>query len=256
MILWLWGIIMTTAAASWMTVNDTVMGGVSSSQVYPTGDGFTFSGVVSTENNGGFASVRKDISKQEFRESSGISIQGEGDSLSYQVVVWMRGYGPRLYYRHVFYPTGTTQFLSYEDFEAISYGRRVQAPPLYQMLDQAYAIGILVGGGYEGEFQLDIQDISLEPYIVEQPSQEMVDSITAAIEKGVPAFNEGNPRKCARIYEDVLTEFLTQDVPVVYKRRFQAVLETAKTVEDPITRAWLFRHALDTVLRLDAISKQ
>ena len=37
---------------------------------------------------------------------------------------------------------------------------------------------------------------------------------------------------------------------------FGDLVETAKTVEDPVTRAWLFRHALDAVLRLDAMLKQ
>ena len=162
----------------------------------------------------------------------------------------MRGYGPRLYYRHVFYPTGTTQFLSFADFEAVSYGRQVRAPALPQMLDQAYAIGLLLGDGYEGSFQLEVQNIDLASPLAAPPSPDMVTTITQAIEKGVPVFNAGDPAQCADIYENVLRGFLKEDIPEGYDVRVQAILETAQTIEDPISRAWLFRHALDTMLML------
>ena len=42
----------------WTPVNDRVMGGVSTSQVLSAADGMAFSGVVSLDNNGGFASIR------------------------------------------------------------------------------------------------------------------------------------------------------------------------------------------------------
>ena len=42
----------------WTPVNDRVMGGVSTSQTTATADGMAYSGVVSLDNNGGFASLR------------------------------------------------------------------------------------------------------------------------------------------------------------------------------------------------------
>ena len=42
----------------WIPVNDRVMGGVSTSQTTATADGMAYSGVVSLDNNGGFASLR------------------------------------------------------------------------------------------------------------------------------------------------------------------------------------------------------
>lgn len=42
----------------WASVNDRVMGGVSTSQATATNEGLAFSGVVSLDNNGGFASIR------------------------------------------------------------------------------------------------------------------------------------------------------------------------------------------------------
>ncbi len=46
------------SAARWFNVDDPVMGGVSSSSMTPLKESALFSGVVSLENNGGFASVR------------------------------------------------------------------------------------------------------------------------------------------------------------------------------------------------------
>jgi hypothetical protein len=43
---------------SWIAVNDTVMGGVSEGDVDYTDSSFIFEGTVSTDNNGGFTSVR------------------------------------------------------------------------------------------------------------------------------------------------------------------------------------------------------
>lgn len=43
---------------SWFAVNDTVMGGVSEGEVNYSVEGLIFTGAVSTDNNGGFTSVR------------------------------------------------------------------------------------------------------------------------------------------------------------------------------------------------------
>ena len=238
----------TALTESWVVVNDSVMGGVSSSEILFLEEGFNFSGVVSKENNGGFASIRKNISADSFVSSTGISIQGEGENLRYQVVVWIRGYGPRLYYRHDFYPTGKPQFLSYANFEAVSFGRQVAAPPLMEMRQRASSIGILMGAGYEGPFQLEVQRVELEYGMERASSPQMVASIVAAIEAGAPVFNAGNAAGCADIYHQLIESFLEEDLSLDYKKRLQAVLETAGTVEDPVARAWLLRRTLDEML--------
>ena len=48
---------------SWSTINDSVMGGVSTSKFYYDGNQAIFEGKISLKNNGGFASVRSDIKK-------------------------------------------------------------------------------------------------------------------------------------------------------------------------------------------------
>ena len=64
----------------WMVVNDTVMGGVSASQVRPHPDGgVTFSGELSLENNGGFASTRTGDIRQDWSNLSALQMEVIGD---------------------------------------------------------------------------------------------------------------------------------------------------------------------------------
>ena len=51
----------TSGGNDWRIVNDDVMGGRSTSQAYLAENSMLFKGVVSLENNGGFASVRSPI---------------------------------------------------------------------------------------------------------------------------------------------------------------------------------------------------
>ena len=59
----------------WRIVNDDVMGGLSSSKVIVKDDKITFSGNVSFENNGGFASLRSPVKDYNFENFSGIEIK-------------------------------------------------------------------------------------------------------------------------------------------------------------------------------------
>lgn len=63
---------------NWQPINDGVMGGISSSQIrFDLAGHAVFEGVVSLENNGGFASVR--ASQLDF---------GGSDTVAYLLTVW------------------------------------------------------------------------------------------------------------------------------------------------------------------------
>jgi len=69
----------------WEITNDVVMGGKSSSYFNLSTDGFgVFSGNISLENNGGFASVRHRFKKIEVNENTKIVIKLKGDGKKYQ----------------------------------------------------------------------------------------------------------------------------------------------------------------------------
>ena len=88
----------------WMVVNDTVMGGVSASQVRPHPDGgVTFSGELSLENNGGFASTRTGDIRQDWSNLSALQMEVIGDGRTYIATVRVPQRAMRrIYYRQAF----------------------------------------------------------------------------------------------------------------------------------------------------------
>jgi NADH dehydrogenase [ubiquinone] 1 alpha subcomplex assembly factor 1 len=74
-----------TTSGEWVTVDDVVMGGVSESKFEINQDNTaTFSGTVSPDNNGGFASARAAL-KNEFNDFEGVIIRVKGDGNIYSL---------------------------------------------------------------------------------------------------------------------------------------------------------------------------
>ena len=73
------------SVSEWRVINDTVMGGVSSSRMVQSDEGrVVFTGNVSLENNGGFASVRGPQIEQPLGEFEGIAFRVMGDGKRYK----------------------------------------------------------------------------------------------------------------------------------------------------------------------------
>lgn len=82
------------AVAAWTTVNDPVMGGRSTSTVTFGGDGLVFSGNISLENNGGFASARSPQDSEIGRRATGatsLRVRAVGDGKTYLLRVGTAG---------------------------------------------------------------------------------------------------------------------------------------------------------------------
>ncbi len=77
----------------WGAVDDVVMGGVSESQITLTRGRALFSGIVRTENNGGFASVRTRNLNPPLNLSNyeGIELQVQGDGKRYKLILRCEG---------------------------------------------------------------------------------------------------------------------------------------------------------------------
>lgn len=74
-----------TKVKEWRVVNDGVMGGISKSSLALTEDGYgQFSGHVSLENNGGFASIQLDKVIQLSEEKKFIILHVKGDGKAYE----------------------------------------------------------------------------------------------------------------------------------------------------------------------------
>lgn len=70
----------------WRIINDVVMGGISKSNFTINDDSTaTFNGVLSAENNGGFASARSYIKGKEYAGYKGVIIRILGDGLTYSL---------------------------------------------------------------------------------------------------------------------------------------------------------------------------
>jgi NADH dehydrogenase [ubiquinone] 1 alpha subcomplex assembly factor 1 len=147
------------AAKTWRTVNDGVMGGVSEGNARITKEKtLEFFGNLSLENNGGFASVRRQPGKLDLAEYDAIVFKVRGDG--------------RTYYANVHVPTRQIAFsyraefktkkdkwqeirISLKDFRARSFGRRVPDAP---RLDPSNieSIGFLLADKKAGPFKLEV----------------------------------------------------------------------------------------------------
>lgn len=76
---------LTKTENRWRIVNDGVMGGLSSSKVNVQDDKVIFSGTVSLENNGGFASLRSPVREYDFSKYSGVELRIKGDGKRYSI---------------------------------------------------------------------------------------------------------------------------------------------------------------------------
>ena len=86
---------------SWNKVNDDVMGGISTSKISINSDGnIVFSGVLSLENNGGFASIRLDLIDLDLEKVKAFKIKFKGDGKSYKLR--LRQNNRRASYSHSF----------------------------------------------------------------------------------------------------------------------------------------------------------
>lgn len=76
-----------------LPIDDRVMGGVSSSALVEDPDGgAVFKGIVSLENNGGFASVRASLGTRDLSKGKGVLLRALGDGKRYNrfISVWNR----------------------------------------------------------------------------------------------------------------------------------------------------------------------
>ena len=246
---------------SWEVVNDGVMGGVSSGRAEALPDGgVRFSGVLSLENNGGFASVRSTGLLGPLAGSDGLRLTVLGDGREWQVTVRRDDVPLRAggYRAAVQTEAGvvTTHDLRWTEFRATSYGRPVaDAPPLWGRLEAVGSIGLLLSDGRPGPFVVELQELETlgdaVPLDPDPDAREGVRaSLAAAVRLGVPAFNGGQPAVCAAHYRTALESVLlmgTAGLEPAELRGIVAALDAART-QEPAEAAWTYRRVIDAVL--------
>lgn len=142
----------------WLIINDGVMGGISESsfQFTATGTG-VFSGNVSLENNGGFASARLSPSQFDLSNSDGIRFRVKGDGKKYKITLKNDDKFNGFAYR-VEFNTKKDEWLTlnapFESFIPMFMGQKTNAPPVDRSNIKTF--GFLISDKQAGPFRLEI----------------------------------------------------------------------------------------------------
>ena len=153
------------SVADWSAIDDSVMGGVSHSRLrYDAAGHAVFEGVVSLENNGGFASVRSRPLDLGVSGAANYSLEVRGDGKHYKLSVRADDAFDGVSYQARFEaPTGTWTVvrLPLSEFQPTFRGRSVPGAPL---LDPARVrqIGLIIADRQAGSFALQLRSILAE----------------------------------------------------------------------------------------------
>jgi apolipoprotein D and lipocalin family protein len=149
----------------WQVVNDGVMGGVSSSGIQQTGQGTgLFTGELSLENNGGFASVRALVGRQDLSRYDGLEIRVRGDGRTYQLRLRTNDRYDGIAYR-IFFPTREDEWvsrqLSFAEFQPTFRGSVVADAPVLDTTTISQ-VAFMLADKNPGAFSLEIDYVA--PY--------------------------------------------------------------------------------------------
>jgi NADH dehydrogenase [ubiquinone] 1 alpha subcomplex assembly factor 1 len=148
------------AAKDWQAVNDGVMGGVSEGKFKITDQKtLEFSGTLSLENNGGFASVRTKAKTLDLKKGDSLIARVRGDGREYSVNLYLNKSQIAFSYQaavqtkkdewiEVTLPLGM--------FEATSFGRVVKDASAVEP-NEINAVGFLLGDKKAGAFKLEVE---------------------------------------------------------------------------------------------------
>jgi monofunctional biosynthetic peptidoglycan transglycosylase len=147
-------------AAGWQTINDVVMGGVSDSSFKATTN-YTaiFSGTVSLENNGGFASVRSPARSINLHDYDGILLRVKGDGKNYKCSLRLDRSFDGINYQTTF--TASKNIwkeirLPFSAFKPTYHGRTLTDRPALDP-SKIQTVGFLISDKQEGPFTLEIE---------------------------------------------------------------------------------------------------
>ena len=149
-----------SGAEGWPSIDDAVMGGVSSSEMVIEEGHASFRGLVSFDNNGGFASVRSRPQLRDLSAFDGLVLRVRSDGKKYGFRIrTSASFDGVSYQAPLVVPPGewTDVTISFADFVPVWRGRPVAGhPPLDPAL--VTTLGLIVSR-QEGPFRIDIASI-------------------------------------------------------------------------------------------------
>ena len=150
----------------WTSVDDTVMGGVSCSKLNFNLDGFAeFTGKVSLENNGGFASVRSTPNNYSVINAEKLCLCVLGDGHHNKLNLRMDNFLESINYQASFQPPEKWSEITfdYSDFKPRLRGRPIAAPSLD--FSRIHQIGFMISERQAGTFTLFIRWLRAEDHL-------------------------------------------------------------------------------------------
>ena len=146
-------------ASAWRSINDGVMGGLSSGGMIQIEQGLRFTGEISLENNGGFSSARR-LAEQDLSGATSVRLEVRGDGREYQFRIRQDSRFDGVAWRAMF-PTKNewqTVEIALDEFIPVYRGRTVAeaGPVVASRIEQ---IGFLLADKNDGRFKLDIRRI-------------------------------------------------------------------------------------------------
>jgi NADH dehydrogenase [ubiquinone] 1 alpha subcomplex assembly factor 1 len=152
------------ASQQWQAVNDGVMGGVSEGRFRITPDKtMEFSGTLSPENNGGFASVRTKPKDLNIEAGDAIVVRVKGDGREYVLNLYTKSRRMAFSYRaplHTKEGEWTEVSVPLADFIPTAFGRRVQGMGPVQP-DDITGLGFMLSDKKPGPFTLEIESVGV-----------------------------------------------------------------------------------------------
>ena len=146
----------------WRAINDGVMGGFSCSGMQQTENGTgVFSGELSLENSGGFASVRANVGPVDLSAFMGLELQVRGDGRMYQLRLRAEGGVDGIAYRANFETRKgewSTSRLAFARFEPTFRGRILPDAP-HLDLSRIQQVSFLLADKQPGPFSLEIKGV-------------------------------------------------------------------------------------------------
>lgn len=149
-------------ASAWSSIDDVVMGGVSRSEMTVENGVATFRGVLSLENNGGFASVRSRPADYDLSGFNGVVVRVKGDGRSYKLRLRLTSSFDGVSYEAPLEPSAgewEDVVISFDAFRPVYRGRLVRdAPPLDPAGIKTF--GVMIADKQDGPFRLEVASIT------------------------------------------------------------------------------------------------
>jgi NADH dehydrogenase [ubiquinone] 1 alpha subcomplex assembly factor 1 len=242
---------------SWVTVNDTVMGGRSSAALtWNEANHLVWNGNLSLENNGGFVSIRSRDTGSDWSAFDGVEVVLAAAGRDVQVTAQRGDMVVRAGGYRAMVPTQVTGdtkvFIPFSAFVLKRFGRLIQGPALQDGLKNIGQWGLLIADKRPGPFTLTLKSIKPARHSkTTRMSSKVRPALTAAIEQGVPVFNQGDAKGCAAMYSQTLRALVDKDQlgQGTWASQLTRSALAQATKEGPTEAAWTLRRAMDALLR-------